>query len=78
MELIKNFDLVIDYHPEKANVIANALSRKSSITLAHIYTACVPLLLDMKIMGVSLDYEGNEVTRLLYGSYLEVMDLLFL
>ncbi|KAL4280490.1 hypothetical protein GQ457_03G019150 [Hibiscus cannabinus] len=28
MELLKNYDLVIDYHPEKANVVADALSRK--------------------------------------------------
>ena len=29
MELIKDYDCVIDYHPEKANVVADALSRKS-------------------------------------------------
>ena len=29
MKLIKDFDRVIDYHPEKANVVADALSRKS-------------------------------------------------
>ena len=29
MELIKDYDCVIDYHPGKANVIAFALSRKS-------------------------------------------------
>ena len=33
MELIKDYDCVIDYHPEKANVVANALSRKSVQTL---------------------------------------------
>ena len=56
--MIKDYDLVIDYHPEKANVIADALSRKSSVTLSHIRTAYMPLLLDMKILGVSLDYDG--------------------
>ena len=29
MELIKDYDCVIDYHPGKDNVVANALSRKS-------------------------------------------------
>ena len=29
MELIKDYDCVIDYHHEKANVVAVALSRKS-------------------------------------------------
>ena len=29
MELIKDYDCVIDYHPGKANVVVDALSRKS-------------------------------------------------
>ena len=33
MELIKDYDYVIDYHPEKANVLADALSRKTMQTL---------------------------------------------
>ena len=33
MELIKDYDCVIDYHPEKANVVADALSRKLVQTL---------------------------------------------
>ena len=58
MELIKDYDLVIDYHSRKVNVVADALSRKSSVTLAHIRTAYVPLLLDMKTLRISLDYDG--------------------
>ena len=27
LELIKDYDLVIDYHPEKANIVADALSK---------------------------------------------------
>ena len=33
MELIKDYDCVIDYHDGKANVVADALSRKSVQTL---------------------------------------------
>ncbi|KAL5764427.1 hypothetical protein ACOSQ2_017021 [Xanthoceras sorbifolium] len=33
MELIKYYDCVIDYHPGKANVVADALSRKSIVAL---------------------------------------------
>ena len=33
MELIKDYDCVIDYHPGKANVVGDALSRKSLQTL---------------------------------------------
>ncbi|KAL5746198.1 hypothetical protein ACOSP7_027344 [Xanthoceras sorbifolium] len=33
MELIKDYDCIIDYHPGKANVVADALSRKALFTL---------------------------------------------
>ncbi|WVZ53243.1 LOW QUALITY PROTEIN: hypothetical protein U9M48_004214 [Paspalum notatum var. saurae] len=33
LELIKDYDLEIHYHPDKANVVADALSRKSQISL---------------------------------------------
>ena len=33
MELIKDYDCMIDYHTGKANVVADALSRKSVQTL---------------------------------------------
>ena len=46
LELIKDYDLVIDYHPGKANVIVDALSQKFVVTLAHIHIAYVSLLLD--------------------------------
>ena len=61
LELIKGYDLVINYYPRKANVVADALSWKSSVTLAHIRTAYVPLLLDIKTLGISLDYDGYGV-----------------
>ena len=51
--------MVIDYHLEKANVVADALSRKSSATLAHIFTAHVPLLFDLKTLGITLDCDYN-------------------
>ena len=33
MKLIQDYDCVIDYHPGKANVVADTLSRKSTQTL---------------------------------------------
>ena len=33
MELIKDYDCVIDYHPRKSNVVADAFSRKTMQTL---------------------------------------------
>ena len=36
LELLKDYDCSILYHPGKANVVADALSRKSAGSLAHI------------------------------------------
>jgi hypothetical protein len=33
LELIKDYELEINYHPGKAIVVANALSRKSQVTM---------------------------------------------
>ena len=58
MELVKDYDLIIDYHLGKANVVADALSQKSFVTLAYIRIVYVPLLLDMKVLRLNLDYDG--------------------
>jgi hypothetical protein len=34
LELVKDYDLEIHYHPDKANVVADALSRKSYVNMA--------------------------------------------
>ena len=43
----KNYDYDILYHPGKANVVANALSRKSSDSLAHISVERRPLIQEL-------------------------------
>ena len=59
------FRSVIDYHLGKTNVVTDALSQKSSVILAHICTAYVPLLLDLKTLGINLacDFHGALVAN---------------
>ena len=40
-------------------MVADVLSQKSSAILAHIHTAYVPLSMDMKTLGLTLDYDGH-------------------
>ena len=60
MELIKDYDCTIEYHPGKANVVANALSRKFSGSLAYIQTIRLPLMIELRNLGVhmSMEYSG--------------------
>ena len=59
LELIKDYELIIEYHLGKANVVTDALSRKSSATLAHIRIAYVPLLMDIRALVINFDYDGH-------------------
>ena len=61
LELIKDYDLGIDYNLEKASIVVHALSQKSSTILAHIRTTYVPLLLDLKNLRITLDCDYNGV-----------------
>ena len=59
MKLIKDYELVVEYHPRKANVVADVLSQKSFVTLANIRTTYVLLLLDLKTLRINLDRDYN-------------------
>ena len=47
MELLKDYDCSILYHPGKASMVADALSRKSASSLAHISTKRRPIIKEL-------------------------------
>ena len=47
LELMKEYDMTIHYHPGKENVIADAFSRKSFDNLAYVITTQPTLLEDL-------------------------------
>ena len=50
--MIKDYDLIIQYHPGKANVVAYVLNRTS------VPRTCMSLTADLDRMGISLCYAG--------------------
>nr|XP_009791491.1 PREDICTED: uncharacterized protein LOC104238728 [Nicotiana sylvestris] len=59
LELLKDYDLTILYHPGKANVVADALNRKSMGSLARFTTEERPMVMDIQALanqGVRIDH----------------------
>ena len=66
MELLKDYDYTIDYHPGKANVVADALSRKSIGSLAYMQIIQLPLMVELRELGVEL---GMHASGALFASF---------
>ena len=59
LELIKDYECTIEYHPGKANVVEDALSRRPESSLSHMRSGYLPLLVDLRALGVILEAEDS-------------------
>ena len=54
LELVKDYDCSINYHPGKANVVANALNRKPSSFSATLLTTQKEIIQDLERMEIKV------------------------
>ena len=59
LELIKDYDLEVHYHPGKANVVADALSHKSYCNCLTVRTMGLTLCQEMEKLNVKVIQQGS-------------------
>ena len=62
LELVNDYDCTIHYHPGKANVVADALSRKSMGQLTSLPTSQVELVKDLEKLQIEVVTTPGQVT----------------
>jgi hypothetical protein len=59
LELIKDYDLEIHYHPGKVNVVVDALSRKASCNCLTVRTPDITLCQEMEKLNLGMIQHGT-------------------
>jgi hypothetical protein len=62
LELLKDYDININYHPGKANSVADALSRKGDGRVAALITTQRDILRDLEKLGIELQVRDSSST----------------
>ncbi|XP_022858457.1 uncharacterized protein LOC111379330 [Olea europaea var. sylvestris] len=58
LELVKNYDCVISYHQGQSNVVVDALSKKSTSSVARMIVTQKSELIDLQKMGIQVVSQG--------------------
>ena len=66
VELIKEYECTIEYHPGKAKVVVDALNRKLTCSISHLKAVYLPKLVELRSLGVRLKLTD---TRALLASF---------
>ncbi|KAJ8747041.1 hypothetical protein K2173_011271 [Erythroxylum novogranatense] len=63
LELLKDYDCTIEYHPGKANVVADALSRKSYSSVAQVQVSRLPSLVQLRALNLKVNLDSEFEVR---------------
>lgn len=76
LELIKDYDILIQYHPGKANVVVGTLSQKLTVNLACLVPSQIPLFVELEkaeIEVVAPDTNAMLMTMIAQPTLIEVV-----
>lgn len=57
--MLKDYESTIEYHLGKANVVADALSKKFNSSLSHISVTLLSLFIELKSLAVDIALEDS-------------------
>ena len=60
MELLKDCDCIIEYHPGKVNVVGDAFSQKSIGNLHYIRAIRMPMLIELRRLNVEFNIDAPD------------------